>query len=745
MYFNRFKQRVIKYLLYLFVFTAIPSYAEITHIRVNLLSENTSIEPGQPFWIGVHFTMNPDWNIYWLNPGEIGLATEIKWQLPKGFTASNLHWPYPSAIAMDNIVGYGYEGETILLTQIMAPPTLERNSTVLIKAYVEWLECNDLCLPGAQELQLELPVAQQFAQLDDKTHQLFEKTRKQLPYLSKDWEVRVYTTDEEIDFLIEKIPGSNVKLPTAVYFFSYINDVHSGSLQKLETYGQGLLLRVQRNPYYSSDIELVQGLLFSEQGWDPTQEHKALEVNLYVQEDNLPPPLRVSTQKIDAIPPSPPLVQSNSISHLSTALIFAFLGGLILNLMPCVFPVLGLKILNFVAHAKDSKKIIRLHGFIFTAGIVLSFWLLSGVLMLLRATGEELGWGFQLQSPGFVAFLIVLLFVLALNFIGVFEIGESIMGIGSQLSQKQGYLGSFFSGVLATIVATPCTISFMATALAFALSQPAFIAFLVFTTLALGMAFPYIILSFNPSLLKLLPKPGAWMETFKIVMAFPLFATVIWLSWVFSLQVGYNAQAELLFALLIIALGLWIYSRFKIHGRNKSIKATAKIICLTCFGLGVMLAYDAQNKEIRDMEIIMSSNTLDPINTPSITSDEIAWMPYSFKLIEELKAQGQPIYVDFTAAWCLTCQANKKAIFNSEKVIKRLKELNIAMVRADWTRRDPAITQALQAFGRSGVPLNVIYPPQQSGLTPIILPSILTPNIVLEKLDEIADSRCLVK
>jgi len=382
--------------------------------------------------------------------------------------------------------------------------------------------------------------------------------------------------------------------------------------------------------------------------------------------------------------------------------------------MPCVFPILSLKILGFVEKADQEPRKIKLHGLIFTLGILLSFWALSGLLLALRAGGKEFGWGFQLQSPAFLVFLACLLMLLALSFSGIFEIGTSAIGIGAKLTQKSGYTGSFWSGVLATLLATPCTAPFMGTALGFALTQPAYFSLSVFTMLALGMATPYLILSSFPALIHRLPKPGPWMESFKQAMAFPLLATVLWLLWVFDQQTSSNALFILLFGLLLIACAAWIYGKFS--------SRVSLILASLFFISGAAFCYEAATSPY----IEQGSTMLD---------EELSWETFSPQFLEQLRSQGKHIYIDFTASWCLTCQVNKLNVFKNDAVIKALKEKKVVLLKADWTRRDPVITKALETYGRSGVPTNVIYPPRKNA-QPIVLPELLTPSIVLEALNK---------
>jgi thiol:disulfide interchange protein len=403
---------------------------------------------------------------------------------------------------------------------------------------------------------------------------------------------------------------------------------------------------------------------------------------------------------------------------LAVALLFAFLGGMILNLMPCVLPVLSLKIMGMVKQAGEAPRERLKHGALFTLGVVASFWVLAGIMLLLQAGGEQLGWGFQLQSPSFVIVLSVFLFLFGLSMFGVFEIGTSLTGVGQGVAGGSSYTSSLISGVLATTVATPCTAPFMGSALGFTLGAPAYVAFLVFTFVGLGMAAPYLLLTTIPALLKFIPKPGAWMESMKQFMGFLLMATVLWLIWVLSLQTGADGVVILLAALLLVALGGWIFGRWGNIAIEQPTRRIALVIALVAVAGG--LFFSLTNIKAKEQE------------TAGVHKQgSIEWLAYTPELVEGLKAEGRTVFLDFTAAWCLSCQVNEKVAFSSEEVQNEFARRGIATVRADWTNHDETITRALAAFGRNSVPLYVLYAP---GKDPVLLPEIITPGIVLEAL-----------
>jgi thiol:disulfide interchange protein len=404
------------------------------------------------------------------------------------------------------------------------------------------------------------------------------------------------------------------------------------------------------------------------------------------------------------------------------------LAGLILNLMPCVFPVLFIKGLALVQSSGEERGRMRAHGVVYTLGIIASFWAVVAVLLALRAGGRQFGWGFQFQSPEFIAVMALLLFFLALSLAGMFEIGLTLTSAGSGLASKQGYAGSFFTGVLAMVVATPCTAPFMGAAIGFALAQSAGVTFAIFTALALGLAAPYLLLSFNPAWTRLLPRPGAWMEVLKQATAVPIFATVIWLVWLFAQSAGVNALLGLLAGFLTMGIAGWVLGRWPL-------KRFATVVAVVVGLFAVALPIYAVQKYGTEFG-----------SGPATVADSKAaqgpsnWQPYTPQLVEQYRAQGKPVFVDFTASWCLSCQVNERVVLDREDVQKRLHESGIQLVRADWTRHDEVIAQTLASLGRSGVPTYVLYP-GTAGAAPKILPEVLTSGIVFDALDELKQDK----
>jgi thiol:disulfide interchange protein/DsbC/DsbD-like thiol-disulfide interchange protein len=720
-----------------------PSITE--PVAASLMPEVVSFEPGKPFWVALSLQMEPGWHIYWRNPGDTGLPTAVSWQLPSGWKAGDIQWPYPDAFEFGGLINLGFEGDVVLLVSLTPPPGLKDGDVASLRARVEWLACKESCVPGEAQLTLNLPAAAGGARMSNEHRALFAQARSRLPIRSSDWGVQ--TTRGEGNLYIRLVQPVWYKGQLeGVTFFPYQSSlIQYAPAQKLEKADGGYVLSVALDPAFKGSLPEIGGVLVSKSGWTRTGSSKALEIRTRAdqatvpakssglsQAQNAPPKGGSPDNEPGAVTDAPQNSPASSPGAstpppesptLLLALGFAFLGGIILNLMPCVLPVLSLKIMGFVQQAgEDSKKKLK-HGLLFTLGVLVSFWILSGLLLLLRASGEQLGWGFQLQSPAFVIVLSMFLYLFGLSMFGVFEIGVSLAGVGQNASGGASSWGSFTSGVLATVVATPCTAPFMGSALGFALSQPALVSFLIFTFLGLGMAAPYIILTSSPRLLRFVPKPGAWMESLKQFLGFLLMATVLWLLWVLGLQTGTNGMAVLLLALLAASVGGWIYGRWGNIAKEQPGRAIAQVLAALVVAGGLFFALQTIEPEVPSTEGIRHQG-------------EIQWRPFSAEAVRRLREEGKPVFIDFTAAWCLSCQVNEKVAFSSAEVQRAFADKGIATFKADWTNRDTLITQALAQFGRNSVPLYVLYPSGMQG-NPILLPELLTPGIVLEALESV--------
>lgn len=692
------------------------------HSDARLISEVRTVLPGSSFTVGVHFTLDPNWHNYWQNAGDSGLPTTIEWDLPDGLAAGDIQWPYPSRIVLFPLVDYGYSDEVTLLVDLEASEQLATGSTVRLAAAVDWLICYEICLPAYAELGLELPVEAGEPELDTSVQELFAEARRRLPQRVDRWSGEAEVTGDGYRLTVRS--SETVRAPPdSVYFFVSETEVldHAAPQQPAMTEGS-LEFRLRASPYASRPQEVLRGVLVAEGGgsWVPGESVPAIEIEAPVRgAEQGSGAVGAGGQSDDVAAPAVPETAvgevSGAIVTFPIALLFAFIGGLLLNLMPCVFPVLSLKILSAASQGGENRRSVKAQGFAFGFGVVATFVLLAGLLAAMRAGGAQLGWGFQLQSPYFVAFMASLFFAIGLNLMGVFEVGASLTRLGGRLDRPSGFGESVASGVLATAIATPCTAPFMGAALGFALTRSTLETLLVFGVLGLGMALPYVVLSLAPGLLERIPRPGPWMETMKNILAFPMFATVIWLIWVFGQQTGMGGAANLLTALLLLSAAGWMVGKWHRTDLRSGRVARAVSVVLLILGAGFVARGTG--------------------GEPALSAAE-GWQTFSQAAVDATLAQGQPVFVNFTAAWCLTCQVNERMVLSSDTVQEAFRERNVALFKADWTRQDPEITAALESFGRSGVPLYVLYSGKRTP-PPLILPAILTEPIVLEALDQI--------
>ena len=672
------------------------------HVQAELVSENTAWVPGTTQWVGLHLEMDPHWHVYWQNPGDSGLPTEVAWELPPGFKAGALRYPYPSRKVLAGLVTLAYEREVLLLAPIEVPAQARPGDRITLTAEATWLACAQACVPGRATLQLTLPVAREAG--PGPKAPLFEKARKTLPRPSTGLQAEARASGSSL--LLDLRLPEGLEVGQALEFYPTEGTwLDLSAAQKLTRTPQGLRLELQRAGADRPLPQALKGILVrpGPGGW-------ALEVSLPVKPEGAAP----------ASTGGPPVTAVRSslgeVRSLGLALVFAFFGGTILNLMPCVFPVLSLKVMGFMEHGAHGRARGLQQALVFASGVLVSFWLVAGGLLALRAGGQQLGWGFQLQSPIFVGLMASLFLLLALNLAGVFEIGLGLTRLAELGGSGGGWWNSFLSGVLATLVATPCTAPYMGSALGYSLTQPAWVSLLVFTALAFGMASPYVVLAAWPGLLERLPRPGAWMETFKQALAFPLLFTVVFFVWVLDRQAGPQAVAALLSGLVLLGLAAWLHGRWGLSGRL--VPRTLALLALLG-GLGIA-AFGADRLAVQ------------AAGAPSGSTWE-AWSP---ERVEALLAEGRPVFLDFTASWCLSCQVNEQVALSRPEVQQAFRDRGVATLKADWTNRDEAITRALASFGRSGVPLYVLYSGRK-GDPPRILPEVLTPGVVLEALGEL--------
>jgi thiol:disulfide interchange protein DsbD len=704
-----------------FLFCAVALAALVSsgraHVKASLVSAEASIQPGRAFTVALRLEHEPHWHTYWINPGT-GLTTSIAWKLPGGWKAGDILWPAPHALKdhTGTIVGNGYDGETFLLVTLTPPANLAPGTPVKLAADTEWLMCEDVCMPGSASLSLTLPVAAAVPEHDAMWFAKIAVTAANLPRHLEAW--RVTATRDAKTVTLRVTPNVGAPLdgaraasraaptrhaPTGLRFFADDNLVAYELPQTVQTDGRGgFTLTLPVSPDAPADAKELHGVLTSETGWRTDGSMPGLRVD-------------VGFSTLGANP----VAAAAASGSLAGTLLLALVGGLILNLMPCVFPVLGIKIMGFVNQSGHDKKKVMMHGLVFALGVLLSFWTLATVLAILRAGGDKIGWGFQLQSPAFVFTLAAVMLVFAMNMSGAFEFGLTATGVGSNLQMKSGYAGSFFTGILATVVATPCSAPFLAPALGAALALSTVKSFAIFTAIALGLAAPYLLLSIFPQAVKVLPRPGAWMETFKQFMAFPLYATVGYLIWVLAGQTTDEGLQNVLFGLVAIALGVWIYGRWNTPGASAGRARFGVAGLIVVAGAGLWLGWP---------------HSADAAATGSTDAPAVVWEPWSPEAVAKLRAEGRIVYVDFTARWCATCQANKKLVFHNDDVLKYFAAKKIATLRGDWTNQDSRITAELAKYHRSAVPFNVIWLPGKDA--PVLLPEILTPSTVLDALKQ---------
>lgn len=656
-----------------------PDRVDAAHVTVSLVGEHTVAPAGGGTTLGLHFDLETDWHIYWRNPGDSGEAPRIKaWRVPAGVTPAEapgpeaIDWPLPSRVPMGPIMNFGYEGAPLLGIPLTLPQSLPADGRVEVE--VSWLVCKEDCIPGKARLSRPLAVGDPVP--DATWAPRFAAARAARPAEAEATGAR--TLDGGVELRVRGIEGAPLDFFPAAEGLVDIQQPPTATVG-----GDAVTMKLRRGELAPERIERVEGLVVGGSGED--------RVGWWVATD-------VGDAPAAAAPPE-------EVGSLWLAILFAFIGGVVLNLMPCVFPVLSLKILGFVEQADEAPERVRRHGWAFSGGVLAAFWLLSGALIALRAGGEQLGWGFQLQSPTFLVALIALLFALSLSLAGVFEVGTSLTALGGAGGARGGYGGSFVTGALATVVATPCTAPLMGPAIAWGLAQPPLAALAVFTALGAGLAAPYVALAHFPAALARLPRPGPWMEGFKQAMAFPLLATVVWLVDVFAQQTSSDATTRLLAGLLLLGLAAWILGRAQRLGRTGPPRLVAAVLA---GGIGLGVA-------------VMAAQPV---------TEDAFWEPWSPERVDELTSQGRPVFVNFTAAWCISCKFNERVVFEEDTVRDAFDAHDVVALKADWTDRNDLIARTLAAHGRQGVPLYLFHPGGAGA--PRVLPPILTPTMVLD-------------
>ena len=688
--------------------------AHAAHTRVELLLSHDSIRPGQTVTAGFFLRMDKGWHTYWQNPGASGMPTSIKWTLPPGLKAGEIRWPLPEKLLEEDLTTYIHGGEAMLLVPITVEASAAEGE-ITLKAEVSWLECEVACLPGSDTVSANLKIS-----------------REDIPSIS----------NQKITAGLQNVPGSGTSLSATVRwdgpitkdtrtlrlewkvtgpitdadFFPSADESFeiTGPTERLNAPNGTVQLRKTLKKFAGDWPKTISGVAVQINGKDRVGHELSLQIGA---------PSSASPSGPDNAP-SPGTSQFGQ--PLWRMLLYAFLGGLILNIMPCVLPVIALKILGFVSQAREDASRIRAHGMVYALGVLVSFLAMAGVVIAIKAAGHRAGWGMQFGNPQFLVILTIIVTLVALNLFGLFEItpGAKIMDAAGSLASKNGMAGSFFNGVLATVLATPCTAPFLGAALGFAFAQGSGIILLTFGAAGAGLSFPYLLLSWNPSWLKWLPKPGVWMEHFKVAMGFPMLATAIW---TLSLsQTHYEDKSVWLgIFLVILSLAAWVYGQFVQRAGGGSLPGRVATFAILLGGYFLVLENQMEWRNTSPVAAHSGSGR---------SKGPIPWEPWSSEAVARARAEQRPILVDFTADWCLTCQSNKKLAIDVASVVARIKSMNVLPLLGDYTRTPPLIGDELSRFGRAGVPLVLVYP-KNPALPPIVLPEILTPGILLDALE----------
>ncbi|RIX75391.1 protein-disulfide reductase [Acidovorax cavernicola] len=698
------------------------------HVRAELVAHAPDgVTPGAPVWVGLQITHQPEWHTYWKNAGDSGLPTELKWTLPAGVSTGEIAWPVPKKIPVGTLANYGYEN-TVLLPVPLEVSTLYKPDLALtgaapamdIKLQASWLVCRKECIPEEGEFTLSLPTRGSTAL----NKAAFDTAQAAQPQpLGAPGTIAV--EGQQLKVRLDGLPAA-ARGKTLEFFPETPEVIRTAAVSGKDwtqawdgaTWTATMPLADQRSESPTAMPVVVALAEADRQAGQPVAWRAEAPVSgtwpaaMVAARAEVSPALQAAlaanAAKV-AAPAGAGQPQPQPAGTFLIALLGALLGGLLLNLMPCVFPILAIKVLGFARQAGNASAH-RKAGLAYTGGVLVSFLALGGAMLALRAAGAQLGWGFQLQSPAVVAALAALFTLLGLNLAGVFEFGRAAPQSVCSAQAKHPLANDFLSGVLAVVIASPCTAPFMGASLGFAIGLPAAQALLLFAALGLGLALPYLVAGFVPAVARLLPKPGPWMNTLRRLLAFPMFATVAWLVWVLGQQSGIDGAGALLALLVCLAAVVWA---FTLRGRTRVVIAT------------VMIAFTAVLAGAIGRNIVQ---VVEPARLASSTaSPGERWQPWSAARVAALASEGRPVFIDFTAAWCVTCQYNKKSTLADAEVLADFDARQVAMLRADWTRRDPAITEALTALGRSGVPVYVLQAP---GKAPVVLTEILSKDEV---------------
>lgn len=700
--------------------TATAAPVKTDHVTADLVAEPGTLRPGQTHWVMLHLKLKKGWHTYWKNPGDSGQPPDIAWKLPDGVTAGDIEWPYPERLPYGPLLNYGYSDNAYHLVPIALSKDWPEGKPVTLNATVNWLVCEEICVPESGSFDLSIPTSDTPRQTSLSAALLFQEARERLP-VETDWSAGFAKTGDSFVLAVSGAGLQADKIKEANFFPYEWGLVEPSAPQTLGRAGDGISLTL--TPGQQPDTEKFDGVLvYTEAGGDGPIT-RAIKIS--AKADDTIVAATPAAGALSSILSGPGTGAAGDSVGILSALLFAMLGGIILNLMPCVFPVLSMKAMALIRHAEKDPGTVRLHGLAYAVGVLLCFAVLAGILIALKSGGEAIGWGFQLQSPIFVAAMAYLFFLLGLNLSGVFAIGGSATGIGGSLATRDGYNGSFFTGILAAVVSTPCTAPFMGVALGYALTQPVVQSVSIFLALGVGFALPYLLLTFVPALVRLLPRPGAWMERTRQFLAFPLYASVAWLIWVLAIQTGPDGVVAALGGMILIGFAIWLWN---IARNSAGAGVIPRVLSFASVAGAVAL--------VVGLEVMAPGSPATPIATNGRTANGPVYETFSAKRLAELRADGTPVFINMTAAWCITCQVNDRVALASETVANKFKDLGIVYLKGDWTNGDPEITALLESFGRSGVPIYVLYGPGNA--EPVVLPQLLTETIVLNALQDLS-------
>jgi len=700
---------------------ALTASGQGTNTTVSLLLERSAVRPGDTFWAALRLQMQPEWHTYWRAPGDAGQATKVKWTLPAGVTAGEIHWPVPERYSEAGLVTHVYHGEVLLLVPVTVGASAAAGE-VELQGRVTWLECRKECLQGAANVTAKLKIG---AESVASPHQgAIQATLQKLPLkggdatLSARWAAE--PKDDERPLVIE--------LPAGADFFAYENQDFDIAANTTTEPGAPAGRTLIRKNVVKYDGEWPTSFLGLVVGQGPAGATVSREVTVKLGAAGAAAPAARS-ETPTGTQPAAPVAEPLSPRVLFTMLGFALLGGLILNIMPCVLPVIALKILGFVKQSQEAPGRVRVLGLYYTAGVLASFLALAGLVIAVKAARGGAAWGMQFQNPAFLIVMITVVTLVALNLFGVFEVylGGGAMSAASGLASKEGGTGAFFNGVLATVLATPCTAPFLGVSLGFAMTQSTAVILLFFLTIGAGLALPYLLLCLQPAWLKFLPKPGAWMVRFKMLMGFPMLATAVWLLSVTLTHFGKDALLWLGLFLVLLALAAWIYGEFIQKGLARRGLSWAAVVTLVAVAFGWILEGKLDWRQPQ-ADVAAGSPA-----QPRRARDGIAWEAWSPEAVAAARAAGRVVLVDFTADWCLTCKLNKKVALEVPEVRTAITNLNVAAFLGDYTREDPRITEELRRHQRAGVPMVLVFP-RDASQPPRVLPEALTKGEVLDAL-----------